>query len=369
MALLSPVTDSRPAAGAIAARRDVPANPRAFELFLRGMEEARTLDTASSTGRANCSSRPSTTIRDFAPAWAALGRCHRVLRQVLRRSRASDRLAEQAFQRALELSPDLPLAHRYYTHFESEHGRAADAIARPVETRAAPIVTTRSCSPGWCTPAATPACSMRRSPRTTKPCVSIRTSRRASNTRSRICPSGVESSRRRVRPATIRRRHLSCHGARHIRRRARQLMRRGSTSARCRRHFGKASMRSSPPSQAATRRSRRARSNRPMAAHVDPEALFLFGAMLTRAASADRGLEVWPGAVRSGYTPAATLRRTTTRSTACAIATRSRRWKHEARAAMRARPGRCSRPRADRTCSACRPPRGSAWKSSLSAPA
>jgi len=42
----------------------------------------------------------------------------------------NDRLAEAAFRTALELSPDLPLAHRYFTHFESEHGQAAAAIGR-----------------------------------------------------------------------------------------------------------------------------------------------------------------------------------------------------------------------------------------------
>ncbi|MGH9218733.1 MAG: hypothetical protein ACRD1W_05505, partial [Vicinamibacterales bacterium] len=39
-----------------------------------------------------------------------------------------------------------------------------------------------------------------------------------------------------------------------------------------------------------------------------PEALFLFGLMLTRLGASERGLEIVAGAVRAGYTPATTLR-------------------------------------------------------------
>jgi TolB-like protein/tetratricopeptide (TPR) repeat protein len=110
------------------ARRDIPANPRAFELFLRGMEEARTL---TGTGAAReLFLRAVQEDPQFAPAWAALGRAHRVWGKYYEDRDENNRLAERAFLRALELSPDLPLAHRYYTHFESEYGRAADAIVR-----------------------------------------------------------------------------------------------------------------------------------------------------------------------------------------------------------------------------------------------
>ena len=44
-----------------------------------------------------------------------------------------------------------------------------------------------------------------------------------------------------------------------------------------------------------------------IAAHVDPEALFLFGVMLTRLGDAERGLGLVSGAVQAGYTPASTL--------------------------------------------------------------
>jgi tetratricopeptide (TPR) repeat protein len=49
--------------------------------------------------------------------------------------------AEQAFRRALEINPDLPLAHNLYTYFEiEEQGRAKEAmlrLLRMVESRAA----------------------------------------------------------------------------------------------------------------------------------------------------------------------------------------------------------------------------------------
>ena len=114
--------------GDLQVRREMPANPRAFELFLRGMEEARSL-TATAKAR-ELFKQAVAEDPNFAPAWAALGRAHRVWGKFYADRDESDRLAEEAFNRALALSPDLPLAHRYLTHFESEHGRATDAIAR-----------------------------------------------------------------------------------------------------------------------------------------------------------------------------------------------------------------------------------------------
>jgi TolB-like protein/tetratricopeptide (TPR) repeat protein len=109
-------------------RRDVPASPRAFELFLRGLEHARHLaqtHTARDLFDEAVQEDPK-----FAPAWAALGRCHRVYGKFFADREESDRKSDEAFRRALELSPELPMAHRYLTHREAESGRAADAIRR-----------------------------------------------------------------------------------------------------------------------------------------------------------------------------------------------------------------------------------------------
>lgn len=110
--------------------QDVPASPEAYELFLR----ANTLGNDS---------RHWTTARDlyrkcveldpgFAPAWARLGRCYRVLAKFDLQGEAVDSaaLAEQAFARALELNPDLSVAHHLSTYLEVERGRALAAVVR-----------------------------------------------------------------------------------------------------------------------------------------------------------------------------------------------------------------------------------------------
>lgn len=111
-------------------RQDVPASPVAYEYFLR----ANTLSTDS---------RHWTTARDlyrqcveldpgFAPAWARLGRCYRVLAKfdLEGESHDSARLAEQAFARALELNPDLSVAHHLSMYLEVERGRALPALVQ-----------------------------------------------------------------------------------------------------------------------------------------------------------------------------------------------------------------------------------------------
>jgi TolB-like protein len=128
MTLLSPHLTDTPRSSVAPVRREIPANPRAFDLFLRGMEEARSLTgtgAALSLFKQAVAEDPS-----FAPAWAALGRAHRVWGKYYEDHDNSNRLAEEAFNRALQLSPDLPIAHRFFTHFESEHGRAPQAIVR-----------------------------------------------------------------------------------------------------------------------------------------------------------------------------------------------------------------------------------------------
>jgi non-specific serine/threonine protein kinase len=111
-----------------AVRRDVPASGRAFELYLRGLELARSLVQAPAAR--DCFMQALDEDPAFAPAWAQVGRCHRVIGKYTEDYSANDRRAEEAFRRALALSPDLPIAHRFYTHWESEHGRADAAVAR-----------------------------------------------------------------------------------------------------------------------------------------------------------------------------------------------------------------------------------------------
>lgn len=111
-----------------AVKRDVPATARAFELFLRGLELARTL--AQAPEARVCFAQALEEDPAFAPAWAWIGRCHRVIGKYISDYKENDRRAEDAFRRALALSPELPVAHRFFTHWESEHGKADAAIAR-----------------------------------------------------------------------------------------------------------------------------------------------------------------------------------------------------------------------------------------------
>jgi hypothetical protein len=69
---------------------------------------------------------------DFAPAWAKLGRAHRVLAKYGADGTEEHlRKADHAFKRALELNPDLSVAHNLYTNFEIEElGRAKEAVVR-----------------------------------------------------------------------------------------------------------------------------------------------------------------------------------------------------------------------------------------------
>jgi tetratricopeptide (TPR) repeat protein len=127
LALLAP----RRAAGSgevEVARRDVPANGLAFEKFLRGMELARDLEAAPQALVFFNEAVDADPL--FAPAWAALGRCRRVVGKFFDGSSSAVREAEDAFRRALALSPDLPMAHRWLTHLEAEQGRADIAVAR-----------------------------------------------------------------------------------------------------------------------------------------------------------------------------------------------------------------------------------------------
>jgi tetratricopeptide (TPR) repeat protein len=69
---------------------------------------------------------------DYAPAWAKLGRVYRVLAKYGSAEADADlKRAGDAFKRALEINPDLSIAHNLYTNFEVESlGRAKEAMIR-----------------------------------------------------------------------------------------------------------------------------------------------------------------------------------------------------------------------------------------------
>ncbi len=113
-------------------KRDVPATAKAYEFYLRANQIAytsRNWTVARDLYRQCLEEDPS-----YAPAWARLGRIYRVIS--LYSDEASEQnysLAEDAFKRALELNPELSLAHNHYTMVELESGRARAAMLRLLE--------------------------------------------------------------------------------------------------------------------------------------------------------------------------------------------------------------------------------------------
>ena len=91
---------------------DAPHSARAYELYLRGNELARTYD-----GLARAREMYQRCLEldpAFAPAWAHLGRCHRVIGKYIDGAADSAERAELAFRRALEINPRLSVAHKFY---------------------------------------------------------------------------------------------------------------------------------------------------------------------------------------------------------------------------------------------------------------
>lgn len=113
--------------------RDVPANPEAYEDYLRANQiqlDSKQWKTARDL-YLRCVDRDPR----FAPAWARLGRCYRLLGKFDDPSQAQANLdlGVSALRRALDINPDLSLAHNLYTHVEVDAGRARDAVARLLE--------------------------------------------------------------------------------------------------------------------------------------------------------------------------------------------------------------------------------------------
>ena len=112
--------------------RDIPSRWEAFELYLRANELSR----RGLAGFADLSRSREAYLRaveidpQYAPAWAQLGRCYRLIGKGMENGSENFALAESAFQRALELNHDLPLVHSQYAYLEAELGRAEQAMTR-----------------------------------------------------------------------------------------------------------------------------------------------------------------------------------------------------------------------------------------------
>jgi tetratricopeptide (TPR) repeat protein len=108
-------------------RRDVPASPTAYEYYLRANQVAYSygeLTVARDLYLRSVEADPG-----YAPAWARLGRCHRVIAKFGQDVDSFTR-AGAALQRALELNPDLPVAHNLMAQLDADMGRAQEAAVR-----------------------------------------------------------------------------------------------------------------------------------------------------------------------------------------------------------------------------------------------
>jgi eukaryotic-like serine/threonine-protein kinase len=110
--------------------RDAPASAEGYERYLRANEIQ--LDSKQWAAARDLYLQCLEHDPAFAPAWARLGRCYRLLGKYGDPANAQANLAlgEDALKRALDINPELSLAHNLYAHVEVDAGRSREAVAR-----------------------------------------------------------------------------------------------------------------------------------------------------------------------------------------------------------------------------------------------
>jgi tetratricopeptide (TPR) repeat protein len=114
-------------------RQDVPASPTAYEFYLRANQLMRDVGLGASEPLLIARDLYLRCLEDdprYAPAWARLARCYRLLGKFGEGPIEDLARAESCLQRALELNPSLALAHKLYAQLETDLGRAEDAMTR-----------------------------------------------------------------------------------------------------------------------------------------------------------------------------------------------------------------------------------------------
>jgi serine/threonine protein kinase/tetratricopeptide (TPR) repeat protein len=109
-------------------QKERPASATAYEIYLQANEVGRqweNIPTAIEMYERCVSMDPS-----YASAWARLGRARWLGDKYKLGSLEGLRAAEEAFQTALRLNPNLTLAHNFYTHVQVDQGRSLDAMKR-----------------------------------------------------------------------------------------------------------------------------------------------------------------------------------------------------------------------------------------------
>jgi TolB-like protein len=114
-------------------RHDVPTSTTAFELYVRASQISQQFGLASVDQFKVARDLFMRCVEEdprYAPAWARLGRCYRVIGKAGEELDANLAKAEACLKRALDLNPDLPMAHNLYAQLESDLGRSKDALVR-----------------------------------------------------------------------------------------------------------------------------------------------------------------------------------------------------------------------------------------------
>jgi serine/threonine protein kinase/tetratricopeptide (TPR) repeat protein len=109
-------------------QKDRPASPTVYQIYLQANEFGRqweNLGAAIQMYERCVSLDPS-----YASAWARLGRARWLSDKYNLGSLEGLRSAEEAFQTALRLNPNLTLTHNLYTHVQVDQGRSLDAMKR-----------------------------------------------------------------------------------------------------------------------------------------------------------------------------------------------------------------------------------------------
>jgi serine/threonine protein kinase len=107
---------------------DAPATARSYEYYLRANELSS--DSKSWAIARDLYQQALTEDPRYAPAWARLGRLHRLIGKLGGGSNDDLMRADAAVLRALELNPDLPLAHNLTAQIDIDRGRAREAMVR-----------------------------------------------------------------------------------------------------------------------------------------------------------------------------------------------------------------------------------------------
>ncbi|HVQ13781.1 MAG TPA: protein kinase [Vicinamibacterales bacterium] len=110
--------------------RDTPADGEAYELYLRANQMQ--LDLSKWSEALELYRRSVDRDPQFAPAWARLGRCYRLIGKFgdPASAEANTALGKQALERALAINGDLSVAHQFYAYVEVEAGHARHAMVR-----------------------------------------------------------------------------------------------------------------------------------------------------------------------------------------------------------------------------------------------